>query len=45
MVTIVTHVEISKGQEPAWDAAIRERVAAVPESEQSSWSRRSHSER
>jgi heme-degrading monooxygenase HmoA len=29
MMTIVTHVTIQPGKEPAWDAAFRERVAAA----------------
>jgi heme-degrading monooxygenase HmoA len=31
MVTIVTHVVISEGQEPEWDGALRERVGAAHE--------------
>ena len=31
MMTIVTHVRIREGQEPAWDEALRERVAAARE--------------
>ena len=31
MMTIVTHVKIKPGHEPAWDAAIRERVLAAKE--------------
>jgi heme-degrading monooxygenase HmoA len=29
MMTVVTHVRIKPGQEPAWDEAYRERVAAA----------------
>jgi heme-degrading monooxygenase HmoA len=29
MMTIVTHVRIRAGQEPAWDAAMKERIAAA----------------
>jgi len=29
MMTVVTHVRIKEGQEPAWDAAYRERVQAA----------------
>jgi heme-degrading monooxygenase HmoA len=29
MMTIVSHVKIKPGQEPAWDAAIRERIEAA----------------
>ena len=28
-MTIVTHVKIKDGQEPAWDAAMRERIASA----------------
>src|SRR5438067_7154878 len=31
MMTIVSHVRIKAGQEPAWDAAMRQRVEAVKE--------------
>ena len=31
MVTIVTHLRIKEGQEPAWDAAFRERIEAAKE--------------
>ena len=31
MMTIVTHVRIREGQEPAWDEAFRERAAAARE--------------
>src|SRR4051812_3993120 len=31
MMTIVTHVRIRAGHEPAWDAAMRERIAAAKE--------------
>jgi len=31
MMTIVSHVRIKEGQEPAWDAAMRERVEAARE--------------
>ena len=30
-MTVVTHVRIKEGQEPAWDAAFRERVVAAKE--------------
>ena len=29
MMTIVTHVRIKAGQEPVWDAAMRERIEAA----------------
>ena len=29
MMTVVTHIEIAEGQEPDWDAAMRERVDAA----------------
>jgi heme-degrading monooxygenase HmoA len=29
MMTIVSHVRIKDGQEPAWDAAMRERIEAA----------------
>jgi heme-degrading monooxygenase HmoA len=29
MMTIVTHVRIAEGQEPAWDAAMRDRLSAA----------------
>jgi heme-degrading monooxygenase HmoA len=29
MMTVVTHIEIAEGQEPDWDAAMRERVATA----------------
>jgi heme-degrading monooxygenase HmoA len=29
MMTVVTHTEIAEGEEPDWDAAMRERVAAA----------------
>jgi len=29
MMTVVTHIEIDEGQEPDWDAAMRERVEAA----------------
>lgn len=29
MMTIVTHVKIKEGHEPAWDAAMRDRIAAA----------------
>jgi heme-degrading monooxygenase HmoA len=29
VMTVVTHVKLKPGQEPEWDAAFRERVAAV----------------
>jgi heme-degrading monooxygenase HmoA len=31
MMTVVTHVKITEGQEPEWDAAMRDRVVAVKE--------------
>ena len=31
MMTIVSHVKIKAGQEPAWDAAFRERATAAKE--------------
>jgi heme-degrading monooxygenase HmoA len=31
MMTIVTHVKIKEQQEPAWDAAMRERIEAAKE--------------
>jgi heme-degrading monooxygenase HmoA len=31
MMTVVTHIKIAEGQEPDWDAAMRERVAAARE--------------
>ena len=31
MMTIVTHLRIKEGQEPAWDAAFRERVQVAKE--------------
>jgi heme-degrading monooxygenase HmoA len=31
MMTVVTHVRIKKGQEPAWDEAFRERAGAARE--------------
>ncbi len=31
MMTIVTHVKLKEGDEPEWDAAFRERVAAAKE--------------
>lgn len=31
MMTIVTHIRIKEGREPAWDAAFRERVQAAKE--------------
>jgi heme-degrading monooxygenase HmoA len=31
MMTIVTHVKLNGGDEPAWDAAMRERVEAARE--------------
>jgi len=29
MMTIVTHLRIKEGHEPAWDAAMRDRIAAA----------------
>ena len=29
MMTVVTHVKLKEGQEPAWDAAFRERIDAA----------------
>jgi heme-degrading monooxygenase HmoA len=29
MMTIVTHIKIAEGQEPAWDAAMRERLTTA----------------
>lgn len=29
MMTVITHIKIAQGQEPDWDAAMRERVAAA----------------
>jgi heme-degrading monooxygenase HmoA len=29
MMTVVTHISIAEGQEPEWDAAMRERAAAA----------------
>ena len=29
MMTVVTHIEIAEGQEPDWDAAMRDRVDAA----------------
>jgi heme-degrading monooxygenase HmoA len=31
MMTIVSHLTIKRGHEPAWDAALRERIAAARE--------------
>jgi heme-degrading monooxygenase HmoA len=31
MMTVVTHVKLKEGQGPTWDAAMRERLAAVKE--------------
>jgi heme-degrading monooxygenase HmoA len=31
MMTVVTHIRIVEGQEPEWDAAMRERVVAARE--------------
>lgn len=31
MMTIVTHIKLEAGNEPSWDAAFRERVAAAKE--------------
>ena len=31
MMTVVTHVKIKEGREPAWDAAFRERIASARE--------------
>ena len=31
MMTIVTHLQVKSGQEPAWDAAFRERVEVAKE--------------
>lgn len=31
MMTIVSHVAVKEGQEPAWDEALRERIAAARE--------------
>jgi heme-degrading monooxygenase HmoA len=31
MMTIVTHVKVKEGHEPAWDAAMRERIEAARE--------------
>ena len=31
MMTIVSHVKIKEGHEPAWDAAMRERIEAAKE--------------
>jgi heme-degrading monooxygenase HmoA len=31
MMTIVTHVRVKEGHEPAWDAAMRERIEAARE--------------
>ena len=29
MMTVVTHIKIAEGQEPTWDAAMRERITAA----------------
>lgn len=31
MMTVVTHVAVKEGEEPAWDEAVRERIAAARE--------------
>jgi len=31
MMTVVAHIKIAQGQEPDWDAAMRERVVAAQE--------------